>query len=151
MNKIFFDALKIEKRTMDLILKIIILVATFNIIATLFMVVMEKTRDIGLLRAMGAGRKNVMLIFILLGIIVGTMGASLGVGLGYAVCRFIQIFQIEMPGDNSIYYLKYVPCHMEIWDFLWVCVYTVTVSFLASIYPAVRASRLAPVDALRFS
>ena len=115
------------------------------------MVVTEKTRDIGLLRAVGAGRKNIMFIFILLGLIVGALGAGFGVLGGYTLCRFIQILQLEMPGDGSIYYVKYVPCDMSLWDFLWVCIYTMIVSFLASIYPAVRASRLIPVEALRFS
>jgi len=151
MNSIFFEALEIEKHTMDYILKIIILVATFNIIATLFMVVTEKTRDIGLLRAIGAGRRNVMVIFLLLGLIVGALGTLIGVGGGYAICKFIQTFQLELPGGGMIYYLKYLPCDMEFSDFLSVSLYTTAVSFLASIYPAVRASRLVPVEALRFS
>lgn len=151
INRVFFEALEIEKRTMDYILKIIILVATFNIIATLFMVVTEKTRDIGLLRAIGAGRRNIMMIFILLGIIVGLLGTSLGVVGGYTVCRLIQWLQLDLPGDGMIYYLKYLPCEMEISDFINVSLYTFSVSFLASIYPAVRASRFVPVEALRFS
>ncbi len=151
MNQTFFQALDIEKRTMDYILKIIILVATFNIIATLFMVVTEKTRDIGLLRAIGAGRKNIMLIFILLGLIVGALGAGLGVAGGFSICKVLQMFPPEMPGEGRVYYLKYLPCEMDIMDFVWVSVYTLIVSFLASIYPAVRAARFTPVDALRFS
>ncbi|MGC9326234.1 MAG: FtsX-like permease family protein [Candidatus Hinthialibacter sp.] len=150
-HQVFFQALDIEKRTMDYILKIIILVATFNIIATLFMVVTEKTRDIGLLRAIGAGRRNVMSIFVLLGIIVGALGAVFGVAGGYTICSIIQIFPPELPGDGQVYYLKYLPCDMEAMDFIWVSVYTLVVSFLASIYPAVRASRFIPVEALRFS
>lgn len=150
-HHVFFQALDYEKRTMDYILKIIILVATFNIIATLFMVVTEKTRDIGLLRAIGAGRKNVMTIFIMLGLIVGALGVIFGVAGGLTVCSIIKIFPPEMPGNGQIYYLKYLPCEMEIMDFVWVSVYTMIVSFLASIYPAVRASRFIPVDALRFS
>ncbi|HOL95565.1 MAG TPA: ABC transporter permease [bacterium] len=151
MNQTFFQALDIEKRTMDYILKIIILVATFNIIATLFMVVTEKTRDIGLLRAIGAGRKNIMLIFIFLGLIVGALGAGLGVLGGFSICTFLQMFPPELPGEGRVYYLKYLPCEMELMDFVWVSVYTLVVSFLASIYPAVRAARFTPVDALRFS
>lgn len=150
-HQVFFRALDYEKRTMDYILKIIILVATFNIIATLFMVVTEKTRDIGLLRAIGAGRRNVMSIFILLGLIVGALGVIFGVAGGLTICSIIQTFPPEMPGDGQVYYLKYLPCDMEAMDFLWVSIYTMAVSFLASIYPAVRASRFIPVEALRFS
>ncbi len=151
MNKTFFNALEIEKLTMNYILKIIILVATFNIIATLFMVVTEKTRDIGLLRAVGAGRRNIMRIFLLLGIFVGTIGAVIGVIGGFGICTLIQWFPPELPGEGQIYYLKYLPCEMEWMDFLGAALYTMLVSFLASIYPAVRASRLIPVEALRFS
>lgn len=150
-RRAFFEALKIEKRTMNYILKIIILVATFNIIATLFMVVTEKTRDIGLLRAVGAGRRNVLYIFLFLGVLVGAMGALMGVTGGYILCTIIQMFPPELPGEGRIYYLKYLPCEMEAWDFISVSLYTFAVSFLASIYPAVRASRLVPVEALRFS
>ncbi len=150
-HQVFFRALDYEKRTMDCILKIIILVATFNIIATLFMVVTEKTRDIGLLRAIGAGRRNVMSIFILLGLIVGALGVVFGVAGGLTICSIIKTFPPEMPGDGQVYYLKYLPCDMEAMDFLWVSIYTMAVSFLASIYPAVRASRFIPVEALRFS
>ncbi len=150
-NQVFFNALKIEKRTMDYILKIIILVATFNIIATLFMIVTEKTRDIGLLRAIGAGRGNIRLIFISLGLIVGLLGTSIGIIGGYTLCSLIQAFPPELPGEGRIYYLQYLPCEMEFFDFISVSIYTTCVSFLASIYPAFRASRFVPVDALRFS
>ncbi len=150
-HSVFFQALDYEKRTMDYILKIIILVATFNIIATLFMVVTEKTRDIGLLRAIGAGRKNVMVIFIMLGLIVGALGVFFGMAGGLTLCSIIKAFPPELPGDGKIYYLKYLPCEMQLMDFVWVSIYTMIVSFLASIYPAVRASRFIPVEALRFS
>ena len=151
MNRTFFNALTIEKRTMNYILKIIILVATFNIIATLFMVVTEKTRDIGLLRAVGAGRWNILKLFLLLGILVGTIGAVLGVAGGFSLCKIIQWFPPELPGEGQIYYLKYLPCEMEWTDFIGVALYTLLVSFLASLYPAIRASRLIPIEALRFS
>jgi lipoprotein-releasing system permease protein len=136
---------------MNYILKIIILVATFKIIATLFMVVTEKTRDIGLLRAVGAGRRNILKIFLTLGVLVGLIGASLGVLGGFTICTILQMFPPELPGEGRIYYLKYLPCEMEVMDFISVAGYTFVVSFLASIYPAVRAARLSPVDALRFS
>ncbi|MDX9752952.1 MAG: ABC transporter permease [bacterium] len=150
-NSTFFEALLIEKITMRYILMIIIFVATFNIIATLFMVVTEKTRDIGLLRAIGAGRRNILFIFIFLGLIIGAIGAGFGVAGGFFLCKIIQWFPIQMPGGGQIYYVKYLPCEMEAIDFITVSLYTMTVSFLASLYPAFRASRLVPVEALRFN
>ncbi len=151
MNKNFFEALKIEKTAMDLILKIIILVATFNIIATIFMIVMAKTRDIGLLRAIGSSRRSVMMIFLLVGIYIGLIGTALGIVGGYGVCSIIQVYPIELPGGGQVYNLKYLPCDMLFNDFAGVAAYTFVISFMAAIYPAVRASRLQPVDALRYN
>lgn len=150
MNEVFFEALKIEKLTMDLILKIIILVATFNIIATIFMIVMAKTRDIGLLRAIGSSRRSVLSVFLLVGIYIGIIGTALGIACGYGLCSIIQVYPIQLPGAGQVYNLKYLPCDMQIHDFLGVTVYTIVISFLAAIYPAIRASRLHPVEALRF-
>jgi lipoprotein-releasing system permease protein len=92
-----------------------------------------------------------MLIFIFLGLLVGTIGAGLGVAGGFTICKLIQWFPPELPGEGQIYYLKYLPCEMELWDFVGVSVYTFFVSFLASLYPAFRASKLMPVEALRFN
>ncbi|MBD3268301.1 FtsX-like permease family protein [bacterium] len=150
-NQVYFEALAIEKTTMRYILMIIIFVATFNIIATLFMVVTEKTRDIGLLRAIGAGRGNVMCIFIILGLIVGILGTGAGVSIGFFLCKIIQWYKIQIPGGGEVYYLKYLPCDMQLLDFIGVSIYTTIISFLASLYPSIRASKLVPVDALRFS
>lgn len=151
MNEVFFEALKIEKLTMDLILKIIILVATFNIIATIFMIVMAKTRDIGMLRAVGSSRRSVMMIFLLVGIYIGLIGTVLGIVGGYGICSFIQVYPIELPGNGQVYNLKYLPCDMQMSDFTGVAIYTFCISFLAAIYPAVRASKLLPVEALRYN
>lgn len=151
MDSTFFEALKIEKATMNYILKIIILVATFNIIATLFMIVMAKTRDIGLLRAIGASRRGVLRIFLMVGVYIGLIGTLAGVAFGFAICSFIQIFPPELPGGGQVYNLRYLPCDMEWLDFVGVSIYTFCISFLASLYPAVRAARLTPVDAIRYS
>ncbi len=151
MRRNYFDAIEMEKVTMTIILRIIILVATFNIIATLFMVVTEKTRDIGLLRAIGAGRKNILVLFLTLGTLIGSIGVILGLLIGYGLCLFIQVYPIQLPGGGSIYYLRYIPCKPELIDFIWVMVYTFFISLLASVYPAFRASRAIIVDSLRFS
>lgn len=151
MRSAYFEAIKMEKVTMTIILRIIILVATFNIIATLFMVVTEKTQDIGLLRAIGAGRKNILMLFLSLGTLIGFIGVIAGLLIGYALCIFIQVYPIELPGGNSVYVLRYIPCKPELMDFMWVMFYTFLISLLASIYPAFRASRAVIVDSLRFS
>ncbi|MDP8246037.1 MAG: ABC transporter permease [Candidatus Hinthialibacter antarcticus] len=151
MRSAYFEAIKMEKVTMTIILRIIILVATFNIIATLFMVVTEKTQDIGLLRALGAGRNNILMLFLSLGTLIGFIGVILGLIIGYGICWFIQVYPIELPGGNSVYVLRYIPCKPEMMDFLWVMFYTFLISLLASIYPAFRASRSVIVDSLRFS
>lgn len=151
MRSAYFEAIKMEKVTMTIILRIIILVATFNIIATLFMVVTEKTQDIGLLRAIGAGRKNILMLFLSLGTLIGFIGVIAGLIIGYALCVFIQVYPIELPGGNSVYVLRYIPCKPELLDFVWVMFYTFIISLFASIYPAFRASRAVIVDSLRFS
>ena len=151
LDRTFFEALRIEKATMNYILKIIILVATFNIIATLFMIVMAKTRDVGLLRAIGASRRSVLKIFLLVGILIGMIGTLTGVFGGLGMCIVIQTFPPELPGNGQVYNLKYLPCEMEFMDFFWVSLYTFCISFLASLYPAFRAARLMPVDAIRYS
>ena len=151
LNRTYYEALAFEKRTMNWILNIIIFVATFNILATVFMLVTQKTRDIGLLRAIGAGRSSIMYIFIFLGLIIGILGAGSGMTVGFILCKIIQLVHISLPGGGRVYYLPFLPCEMQMMDFIWVSLYTVLVSFLASLYPATRASKLVPVEALRFS
>ncbi|HQO34374.1 MAG TPA: FtsX-like permease family protein, partial [bacterium] len=150
MNREFFEALVYEKRVMGYILRIIILVATFNILTTLFMVGMVKTRDIGLMRSVGATRSGVLRIFLLLGLLIGAIGVFSGLGLGLAVCEFIRRVGIEMPGDGQVYYLQYLPVRVEWADVLGVIGYTFVVSLVASLFPAYWAARQQPVDSLRY-
>ena len=149
MNKNLFSALKLEKVVMFVILTLIVLVAAFNIISTLIMVVMEKGKDIAILKAMGATNKSIMKIFMLEGIIIGVAGTIIGVIGGYLVCHLLETYHfIKLPSD--VYYLDTLPVKMEGGDFLVVALAAITISFLATLYPSWNAARLNPVEAIRY-
>ena len=148
-NRIFFEALVIEKKMMGYILAIIVLVATFNILTTLLMVVMIKTRDIGVLRALGASRGGILRIFVAVGLFIGVLGTAFGVALGLGLCAFISQVPIELPGQGQIYYVPYLPVAVKWLDVVNVTVYAICISFLSTIIPALRASRLEPTRCLR--
>ncbi len=157
MNKNLFSALKLEKITMFIILMFIILVAAFNIISTLFMVVLEKTRDIAVLKSMGASRQSIMKIFCYQGLFIGVMGTLLGCALGFAIVPNINelvgmvesIFGINVfPSD--VYYLNRLPSEIQWKDSFLIVAFSIIICFVASLYPSWRASRLDPVDGLRY-
>ncbi len=153
----FLSALKLEKLGLFIVLGIIVLVAAFNIATTLIMVVMEKSRDIAILRAMGANARSIMKIFVLEGFIIGTVGTGLGTGLGvllahYAdtVIKFLErTFSIRI-FDQKVYGMEHFPSDIVVSDVVAVVVMAMTISLLATIYPAWRASRLDPAEALRY-
>lgn len=157
MNKNLFAALRLEKRVMFIILSLIVLVAAFNIITTLIMVVMEKNKDIAVLKAMGATSQNIMNIFILQGLTIGSIGTLLGClgGLSVAfniekISLFIESllgFKI-LPGD--VYYLSHLPSQVNYGDVAIIVMGTMLISFISTIYPSRRASRLNPAEALRY-
>jgi len=157
MNKNLFSALKLEKRVMFLILSLIVLVAAFNIISALIMIVMEKNKDIAILKTMGATRAGIMKIFIFQGLIVGAIGTFLGCIAGLAVAfnlealsRFVEnLFGFKiLPGD--VYYLSELPSQVNYGDVGIIILGTLLISFLSTIYPSWRASRLDPAEALRY-
>lgn len=149
MNRNLFSALKLEKLAMFIILVLIILVASFNIISTLIMNVIEKRREIAILKAMGATDKGIMNIFMMQGLFIGIVGTIVGVAGGYLLCYVLNTYQIiKLPAD--VYYLSHLPVKTKLIDFLVVSVSAITISFLATIYPAWQAARIHPAEPLRY-
>ena len=149
MNKNLFAALKLEKAAMFIILTLIVLVAAFNITSTLIMMVMEKTKDIAILKAMGATDKSIRKIFIFKGMVIGFAGTILGMCLGFAGCAALKHYKfIELPED--IYYFTRLPVQLEASDVLVIISAALALCFLATLYPARQASKLDPVEAIRY-
>lgn len=149
MNKSFFSALKLEKITMFVILTMIVLVGALNIISTLVMVVMEKTKDVAILRAMGASTKSIMSIFMLQGLLVGVVGTLAGLVSGLGICHALAKYKfISLPSD--IYYISTLPVKVEFGDVWFVALAAVAISFLATLYPSLYASKLNPAEAFRY-
>jgi lipoprotein-releasing system permease protein len=149
MNQNLFAALKLEKTVMFIILALIVLVAAFNIASTLIMMVMEKTRDIAILKAMGATNKSIGKIFVIKGFVIGVVGTIIGVILGFVLCKLLEKYQfIELPGD--VYYITTLPVRMQLLDIVVIAVGAIVICFLATLYPARQASKLNPVEAIRY-
>jgi len=157
MNKNLFSALRLEKIVMFIILILIILVAAFNIVSTLFMVVMEKTKEIAILKSMGASRTSIMKIFSFQGLIIGVTGTLIGCIGGFAVVPnlndivgFIENLSGITAFPSDVYYLDKLPSEIQYLDSFLIVVFSIAICFLASLYPAWRASRIDPVDGLRY-
>lgn len=149
MNKSLFSALKLEKVTMFIILIMIVLVGALNIISSLVMLVMEKTRDIAILRTMGASSRSIMRIFIYQGLFVGLVGTGLGIVSGSFLCHLLARYKfIKLPPD--VYYITTLPVRMEWLDIVLIALAAVVISFLATIFPSLQASKVNPVEALRY-
>ncbi len=149
MNKNLFSALKLEKTVMFIILALIVLVAAFNIASTLIMMVMGKTRDIAILKAMGAKDSSIRKIFIFKGMIIGLVGTSLGVCLGFMLCKLLEKYKfIELPGD--VYYISTLPVRLEALDVFIIAAAAMLICFIATLYPAHQAAKLNPVEAVRY-
>lgn len=149
MNANLFAALKLEKTAMAVILVMIVLVGSFSIITTLVMLVMEKTRDIAILRSMGASAAEIRNIFMYQGMIIGALGTGLGFALGLAVCWLLQKYQfIELP--HGVYSLDRLPVLLHWLDLALIGVSAFALCFLATLYPARQAARLNPAEALRY-
>lgn len=148
-NRSFLEAIKLEKTVMFIILTLIVMVACLNIASTLIMTVLEKTKDIGILKAIGSSRSDLMAIFAMLGGIIGILGTVCGLALGMGMCWCLKTYKfINLPKD--IYYIDRLPVKMDIEDIAVIVISSIIISFVATIYPAWKASRLNPVEALRY-
>ncbi len=149
-NQNFFAALKLEKLVMFIILALIILVASFNIISTLIVMVVEKTKDIGVLKALGLSSKGIRMIFTLQGLIIGVVGILLGALGGVTLCALLKKYQfVKLPQD--IYYLERLPVAIELWpDIFLIVTVAMAIVLISTIYPASKAASLKPVEALRY-
>ena len=148
LNLQLFGALQMEKIAMFIILTFIILVASFNIVSTLFMIVLEKSQEIAILKSMGATNASIMRIFMIEGVIIGLIGTTLGLLFGWRTCLFLIQYPIRM--NTDVYYITHLPVQMNGFDFLAVAISAVFLSFLATLYPALQAARLHPVEGLRY-
>jgi lipoprotein-releasing system permease protein len=149
LNRNLFSALQLEKTAMFITLTLIILVATFSIVSSLVMMVLEKTADIAILQTLGATRKSIRRIFIFQGVLIGSIGTISGVVLGTLLCYLQMTYEwIRLPGD--VYYITVLPVWLKTTDVVLVAVSAMVICFLATLYPARQASLLNPVEAIRY-
>lgn len=149
LNQSLYSALWLEKMAISIALALIMLVAALHIVASLVMLVMEKSRDIAILKTMGAGVRSIRQIFVLQGVIIGVVGTAVGAVAGYVIAVVMDHYRvIRMPPDA--YQISYVPFVVDPIDFLVVVVSAVVVCFVATIYPSRHAGRVDPAEALRF-
>ncbi|MGE5218509.1 MAG: lipoprotein-releasing ABC transporter permease subunit [Chloroflexota bacterium] len=143
-----FSALQLEKTVYFLVLLLMVLIGAFNIVSTLVMVVMEKKKDIAILRSMGASQQSIRKIFLLKGCLIGIVGTILGVVLGLLVCALISQYQFKLP--DGVFLISTVPVRIYFGNFILVGFASFVVCLLASIYPARQAAKLDPVEIIRY-
>ena len=149
MNKPLFSALWLEKIAISLAIGLIVMVAALNIVTSLILLVMEKQRDIAILKTMGTSARSVTAIFMLQGLIIGLVGTSIGAAAGYALCRVLDRYKlIRVPID--VYQVSHLPFTILPFDFTLVVIAAVVICFVATIYPSRQAARLDPAQALRY-
>jgi lipoprotein-releasing system permease protein len=149
MNQSLFSALWLEKVAISITIGLIVMVAALNIVASLVLLVMEKSRDIAILKTMGASARSITLIFILQGLVIGLVGTAVGASAGYAVSWVLDRYRlIRVPMD--VYQVSHVPFVVEPFDSTVVVAAAVLICFAATIYPSRQAARLDPVQALRY-
>ena len=149
MNQSLFSALWLEKMAISITIGLIVMVAALNIVASLVLLVMEKSRDIAILKTMGAGRSSIMTIFMLQGVIIGAIGTTVGAAGGYLLSTVLDRYRL-IRLDMEVYQIPYVPFTIEPLDFVVVIMCALLICFLATLYPSRQASRLDPAEALRY-
>ena len=147
-NRSLFQALKLEKLGMGVILLLIVMVAAFNIVSTLTMVVADKTREIGILKAMGLPARSIRRVFLVQGIVIGLVGTALGLLVGFGGAWALEKYKF-IPLDPSVYFIDHLPVATQPLDVAWIVLASVVTAALATLYPAIQASRLYPIDAIR--
>jgi lipoprotein-releasing system permease protein len=149
LNRTLYSALYLEKIAMGLGIGLIVGVAALNIVASLILLVMEKTRDIAILKTMGASARSIMLIFLIQGVVIGVIGTLVGAALGAGVSYLLDTYRvISIPGD--VYQVTYLPFRVLPWDLVAIVVGGFLVCFVATLYPSRQAARLDPAQALRY-
>ncbi|HSO17845.1 MAG TPA: lipoprotein-releasing ABC transporter permease subunit [Desulfosarcina sp.] len=148
INRNLFSALRLEKTVMFIILALIVLVAAFNIAGSLVMMVMEKRKDIAILKAMGATARSIGRIFVIKGLTIGLVGTALGTSAGLALCTLLERYSfVRLPAD--VYYINTLPVNLKALDVLMIAVCALLICFMATLYPARQASAVDPVEAIR--
>jgi lipoprotein-releasing system permease protein len=148
LNRSLYAALALEKLAISLTIGLIVMVAALNIVASLVLLVMEKSRDIAILRTMGAPAGAIRRIFMFQGVIIGGVGTLAGALLGLVVCHFADRYRlIKLPGD--VYQISYLPFRVQTLDVIVVVIAAIGVCLLATLYPSRQAGRLDPAEALR--
>lgn len=148
INRNLFSALRLEKTVMFIILALIVLVAAFNIAGSLVMMVMEKRRDIAILKTMGATAKSIGRIFVVKGVTIGIAGTTLGTSAGLILCTLLERYEfIQLPAD--VYYITSLPVNLKTADVFMIAFCAILICFAATLYPARQAAAIDPVEAIR--
>ena len=147
-NHSLFQALKLEKLGMGVILLLIVLVAEFNIVSTLTMVVADKTKEIGILKAMGMPARSIRRIFFAQGLVIGVVGTVLGLILGFGAALALDKYQF-IKLDAQVYFIDHLPVSIQPTDVMWIVLASIAIAAIATVYPSIQASRLFPIEAIR--